>query len=616
MRDAVAGDARFVVSRSPRAAAASTATSSARCRWCPPTRDHVAMADQDDGWHPDKLAHAARRDSATPSSSTATRGSSRATASSLSDTYWTDAGATTTRDLLSLLLANAVTGRGLAVPRASCSTYALPFPPAQFAHFHDHWIALRALARATSPSSTSRSTTTSSTATAALGHEGANRIVALRERLGSLRRDPRERVRLLADDLLRRRLPPDAVRRRSCELRCGDRMSRAERRDARALPARADRSLPGARRLAARGARELGRAARDARRGVDARLRAHLAAAAGARPTRDRPRARPAPRRGPAARRSTPSPARAAPGDPAPRGVADKIAPLRSPSRDDAPERINLLIPTIDLEHFFGGYIAQAQPRPAAGRARPAGAARHRRPGRPAARRLAAAGRGLRGPRRAVRPRRGRLRARVAGASRSAATDRFIATTWWTAHIARDALRALGRRALPLPDPGVRAVHVPDGHLRRAGRRVLRLPPLRAVLDRAAARLLPPPRDRRLRGGRARATRARRRSRTRSPRSPPPTAAELAGRAHAPAALLRPARAARRAQHVRARSARAQPRARARAPSRAAGSCTGSARSIAGRRLELGGGASLDLLPRSEQGDYAGSCASTTSAWR
>ena len=44
--------------------------------------------------------------------------------------------------------------------------------------------------------------------------------------------------------------------------------------------------------------------------------------------------------------------------------MAAKIAPLELAVRDDAPQRVNLLIPTIDLEHFFGGYIAQAQPGP------------------------------------------------------------------------------------------------------------------------------------------------------------------------------------------------------------------------------------------------------------
>jgi hypothetical protein len=39
--------------------------------------------------------------------------------------------------------------------------------------------------------------------------------------------------------------------------------------------------------------------------------------------------------------------------------VAEKIAPLRLAVSDDAPRRVNILIPTIDLQHFFGGYIAK-----------------------------------------------------------------------------------------------------------------------------------------------------------------------------------------------------------------------------------------------------------------
>ena len=82
--------------------------------------------------------------------------------------------------------------------------------------------------------------------------------------------------------------------------------------------------------------------------------------------------------------------------------------------------------------------------------------------------------------------------------------------------------RRLARSArdrVPVPDPGVRAVHVPDGHLCGAGGRVLRLPARRPVLDRAAARLLPPPPDRRVRDRRRRRRRRRRRFRTRSPPS-------------------------------------------------------------------------------------------------
>ena len=39
--------------------------------------------------------------------------------------------------------------------------------------------------------------------------------------------------------------------------------------------------------------------------------------------------------------------------------IAAKIAPLRFVRSEHAPRRINLLIPTIDPDHFFGGYIAK-----------------------------------------------------------------------------------------------------------------------------------------------------------------------------------------------------------------------------------------------------------------
>jgi len=39
--------------------------------------------------------------------------------------------------------------------------------------------------------------------------------------------------------------------------------------------------------------------------------------------------------------------------------LADKVAPLRLELSDGAPRRVNLLVPTIDLKHLFGGYIAK-----------------------------------------------------------------------------------------------------------------------------------------------------------------------------------------------------------------------------------------------------------------
>ena len=37
----------------------------------------------------------------------------------------------------------------------------------------------------------------------------------------------------------------------------------------------------------------------------------------------------------------------------------EKMAPLRFAADPAAPPRVNLLIPTIDLNHFFGGYITK-----------------------------------------------------------------------------------------------------------------------------------------------------------------------------------------------------------------------------------------------------------------
>ena len=137
-----------------------------------------------------------------------------------------------------------------------------------------------------------------------------------------------------------------------------------------------------------------------------------------------------------------PRPGARAPAEPAVRAIAEKIAPLRLAVSDDAPRRVNLLIPSIDLQHFFGGYIGKfnlARRLAARGeRVRD----RHRRPGRRAARELARRRRGLQRPGGLLDAGRGRVRARVAG-HRDEPRRRLIATTWWTAHIAAAALRSL-----------------------------------------------------------------------------------------------------------------------------------------------------------------------------
>jgi hypothetical protein len=125
------------------------------------------------------------------------------------------------------------------------------------------------------------------------------------------------------------------------------------------------------------------------------------------------------------------------------REISEKIAPLELAVSATAAARINLLIPTVDLQHFFAGYIAKLN----------------------LAKRLAKAGLrvrlvtvdpvgalprnwkaaiesycGLDGLFDSVEVQFGRGPSPL----EVSAADGFIATTWWTAHIAASALRSLG----------------------------------------------------------------------------------------------------------------------------------------------------------------------------
>ena len=124
--------------------------------------------------------------------------------------------------------------------------------------------------------------------------------------------------------------------------------------------------------------------------------------------------------------------------------IEDKIAPLAWRIDDGVSPRINLLIPTIDLKHFFAGYIGKMN----------------------LARRLADRGARVRivtvDPvgslpsdwRRRVESYAGLdglfdsvdvAFGRESSAVEISGADRFIATTWWTAYIAHDAVRSLDR---------------------------------------------------------------------------------------------------------------------------------------------------------------------------
>jgi hypothetical protein len=105
----------------------------------------VAPCDQDDVWHPDKLAvlvDALERSGASLAYSDV-RVMTR-DGGVLSETYWTDRD-NGWRDIGDLLATNVVTGAA-SVLRREVLDVALPFPPEVDGSYHDHWLALCALA--------------------------------------------------------------------------------------------------------------------------------------------------------------------------------------------------------------------------------------------------------------------------------------------------------------------------------------------------------------------------------------------------------------------------------------------------------------------------------------
>jgi glycosyltransferase involved in cell wall biosynthesis len=251
MEQVLAGDERFLLSRSPRRLgfyrnferALSLAPADAR---------YVAMADQDDAWHPDKLA-----------TLLAEIGAARLIYSDarivdedgrfVADTYW-GLRRNNHEDMSALLITNAVTGAASLFPRELLDD-ALPFPPAQFAHFHDHWIALCARATGAIHYVDRPLYDYVQHGSAFVGHAKANRMPGLLERVASLRRDPRERLRMW-----RMHYFIDACRllqfATMLQQRCGERMGASQRRALERF-VRADRSVVPLGRLAVNGAREI-----------------------------------------------------------------------------------------------------------------------------------------------------------------------------------------------------------------------------------------------------------------------------------------------------------------------------------------------------------------------
>jgi glycosyltransferase involved in cell wall biosynthesis len=434
IRAEVGDDPRFVVSRAPRRLGFYGNFERALAM-APRQARYIAPADQDDRWDPEKLSVLLSRIGTAKLIYSDARVVSR-DGTVIADTYW-GTRRNNHSDLLSLLVANAVTGAASLLDREVLE-YALPFPPAQFAHFHDHWLALVARSIGEIDFVGRPLYDYVQHGAASLGHAAANQMPSLRERL-TARPGLHERIRM-------RRLHyfVDVSRLLALvtllQLRCGERLG-PRQRDTLKRFARADRSVMSALPLGLRGLREL--VGRPETLGAEWMLfnafvwkRLLEATAREAPQKRLRLDAVPPPSLALRPKAATP------PG--VADEVADKIAPLDLAVSSFPPPRVNLLIPTVDLRHFFGGYIAKLN----------------------LAARLADRGQRVRviavdpvGPlppnwKRQIESYSGldgllsRVEvefARGPSPLEVSAEDRFIATTWWTAHIAADAARRVGR---------------------------------------------------------------------------------------------------------------------------------------------------------------------------
>ena len=112
-------------------------------RLAPREAEFIALADQDDRWHPEKLDLLM---ASIGSGSLAYCDARIVTPEGevLSDTYWSRRRHNTS-DFTSLMLANTVSGSA-ALYRRDVAELALPFPYASGGLFHDHWLAMVGLA--------------------------------------------------------------------------------------------------------------------------------------------------------------------------------------------------------------------------------------------------------------------------------------------------------------------------------------------------------------------------------------------------------------------------------------------------------------------------------------
>ena len=196
-------------------------------RLVPPEAELIAFCDQDDRWHPGKLT--ALRGALASGAALAYSDMRVVDAAGevLSPTYWSARGNNHT-ELADLVMVNTVTGAA-SLFRRTLLDDALPFPEPGVDSFHDHWLAVVALATGGIAYVDRPLYDYVQHPAAALGHDLANQPQvepSLRERLAGRRNGDRlARWQRDYPYLLRVLVTAEVLR-----LRCGDRMTRRKRR--------------------------------------------------------------------------------------------------------------------------------------------------------------------------------------------------------------------------------------------------------------------------------------------------------------------------------------------------------------------------------------------------
>ena len=421
----------------------------------PAEAEYFALSDQDDYWHPDKLETLVAQFDETTTLVYSDMNIVDENGKRIADTYWTTRPNNFT-NFASLLMANTITGAA-SLFHQRLLPYILPFPEKAGSPYHDHWIGCVALAMGKVGYVDRPLYDYVQHSSNALGHYAPVRR-SLRQRargmtlglmyLGNWLRASLANWKLVYFyDLIREQLMCKVI-----ELRCGDLLTSDKKKSLRRLT-HVDESLAAFAWMATRGLKDGGR-----RRETLGAEQVFLLATVWKKftdfkgwtgygvvestqwiatlPPHPEPilqlEAKPATSPPPLLQTFSQV-----------QFTQQKIAPLRLRVSIAAPKRINLLIPNIDLKHFFGGYITKLN----------------------LARRLAEAGLnvrlvivdicdylpsvwsrqlqsydGLEQLFDKVETVYAYDRTRLLTVSEH---DVFMATTWWTAHIAHEAAKAL-----------------------------------------------------------------------------------------------------------------------------------------------------------------------------